>query len=291
MLGGFLPGWKLFWNLVGLAAFILLAIFVYAKFFAPPADITSSEEKCMLQIRKQITKDVFDFAHAEANKRDLRGFVVSAVKGDTPNERFKHEITKAAKSAEGITLKEAPMSEKFKSFFTNAENVQSLANSEQALKYIRETAGVDFVIFGDVRTKNYTENKQAEIWLNVVLQSEDKNHPGKYYAPSWHESVDEGAGFFSNVGGIFWRLLLFAALAFSIPIVSYPLNAGLMKLDSNAVNGILLLIYTLLAGFLVILLSGFSFTGWSITFAVLAMLASGFWNFRVLTVTADSVRR
>ncbi|MCD4657059.1 MAG: hypothetical protein K8S87_05900 [Planctomycetes bacterium] len=291
MLGGFLPGWKLFWNLVGLAAFILLAIFVYTKFFAPPADITSSEEKCMSQIRPQITKDIFDFAHAENNKRDLRGFVVSAVKGDTPNERFKHEITKAAKSAEGITLKEAPMSEKFKNFFKDTENVQNLTNSEQALKYIRETAGVDFVIFGNVHPKNYPKNKQAEIWLDVVLQSEDKNYVGKYHAVSWHESVDEGAGFFGSIGGFLWRLLLFAALAFSIPIVSFPLNVGLMKLDSNALNGVLLVIYTVLAGFLVILLAGFSFTGWSITLSVLAMIASGFWNFRVLTVTADSTSR
>jgi hypothetical protein len=182
------------------------------------------------------------------------------------------------------------MSAKFKSFFIESKDIADLKNREQAVRYIQETPGVDFVVFGNVKTKNFPENKQAQIELDLVLQSAEKSIPRTYKAVSWHDESELEPGFFSNVGGFLWRLLLFVAVAFSIPVVSYPLNIGLMRFDLNAVNGFILVFYTALTGFLVFVLAGFIFSGWTVTLAVLGMIASAFWNYRVLSVTADASR-
>ena len=84
-IGGIVPGWRMFWNLVGIAAFIFLAVFVYSTFFAPPEDVTDAVEKCLDQIKPRIKKDVYLFAHNEKNERDYRGFVVAHISDDTPN--------------------------------------------------------------------------------------------------------------------------------------------------------------------------------------------------------------
>ena len=287
IIGGIVPGWKVFWNLVGITAFIILAIFVYKTFIAAPPDINDAEENCLAQIKPTISEDAKTFAQ----KYNLRGAIVARLANDTPNERFKYEVRDALAEAEGVVLVKAPITEQLKSAITGAKSDNGFSNIAAAQKYVKETVGVDFVVLGAVKSTRKDDN--AEITLSLTFQGAkpEISFSREYYAASWMKELNEGPGFFAIVGNFLWKLILFFALAFSLPIITYPLNAAIVRLDSNALNAFLLVLYTLLAGLIVLLLAEFAFTGWSITITVLAMVASAFWNYRVLSVTADNARR
>lgn len=293
-----LPGFKLFTTIIALALLIAVGMLVYELGFKKPDDLTDRERQAMNWALRDAVAEIDDFALAY----NFRGYQVADIAGDTPNGQVTGSIKDAmAKFKEkGLVVKETPIAESFKKVVVKAisnDNGGSetffVDTREQAREYVADTNGVDFLIYGKVHLER--GDGYGNVVLTLCLQGALED---QYFTDTYTRRVDdsikpppaegEGSGggdeTLARVGDVTWRVLVWLVAAFLLPILSAPLTSALLKLRSNPANAMALAFVTLLAVGLAFLLMNFSTGGWPLAALVGACLASGAWNYRVLTV-------
>jgi len=145
--------------------------------------------------------------------------------------------------------------------------------------------GVDAVIFGEI--PEYTARKDAaRIRLELRMAERDSGQ-----AVFVREYARDLGG--SWTGTSYWRariadsskgrrIFIWVVFTFLLPLVTVPLIRRLTAVDSNLLNLGLLLGYTLLDMLLALVLTGFWIpTLWTAGILLLALAASGFYNYRI----------
>jgi hypothetical protein len=153
-----------------------------------------------------------------------------------------------------------------------------------AVATARET-GVDMIVFGEIPEFAVRQDSAA---LKLELRMAERASGQAIFARSYFESVGGG-----GLASSYWRariadsskgrrIFIWVAFTLLLPLVSFPLIRRLLSEDSNLLNLVLLLAYTIVDMLFALLLTGFWIpTVWTAGILVLALAASGYYNYRI----------
>jgi hypothetical protein len=145
--------------------------------------------------------------------------------------------------------------------------------------------GVDLIIFGEIPEFAV---RQEFASLRLELRVAERASGQALFARSYAENIG-GNGLASS----YWRariadsskgrrIFIWVAFALLLPLVSLPLIRRLLAEDSNLINLAVLLAYTIVDMLFALLLTGFWIpTLWTAGILILALAASGYYNYRV----------
>lgn len=292
---GFIPGWRVFSTLIGLTLFVLLAVIVYENVFAGPDELTPSETRVIDGLMEEISVEVQEFA----DEHQLRSIEVNRLRGDTPSGQVTLQVRNRldrALSDAGVRVVGTGFTTRLRdSVFREIGEIDEeeereeieaqLAKARDEIREQVEKASlIDFVLYGSVSTEKLGDD--AEVTLDLHLQgAEEGMHRNIRAQLSTLDELPASTGDGIQIGGFaefLWRLIVFLIVGFFLPVVTGPLAMYAFRMESNAVNFLMLSLITVAAGLVAWTLTGFGTGGWAIVAVLLALAASGFWNYRVL---------
>ena len=285
------PGLKVFSALVGLAAFALLAAFVYDRFIASPQDLADLEAEALDAAVEEATATLEAFARAH----QYHGVAVAPFEGDTLNTQAAGALRSALNAVDGLSVHEESLTDELKQLLPGSADstddpVKSQAHAQQL---VADTQGVDFVVFGEFTSWRAPDGEQAKVTLALTAQGDTAERlVSKQFT---HTAPEAGAasdvtvgGVFGSVWGVLWRSAAFLVFAFLVPIVLGWFAGPAFDADSNAANAAVLVGFAVVDAGAVWALLGFGGMAiGGIVALVLAVLVSAPWNYHVLSVIEE----
>jgi len=139
--------------------------------------------------------------------------------------------------------------------------------------------GVDAVLFGEI--PEFTAQKNAAA-LRLELRMAERDTGQSVFARSYSNRRSDNVRARIADSSKGRRIFIWVLFTLLLPLITVPLIRRLVAVDSNLLNLVLLLGYTLLDMFVAVLLTGFWIpTLWTAVMLLFALVASGYYNFRI----------
>ncbi len=284
-----IPGWKIFSTGIGIAALLLVGWLVYQWKFASPTDLKQLQNEAAEQAIDEISKLYIEKVRLEGEQR----IVVMPVLKDTSNGQIRAMLISRLNKLDGVKA-DVPRDPTLEERATAI--IKSVVTKEEATpdpSAVFEKSGeADEVISLSVsKLWSGADSGICEVDLTRIVRVKNKAHvePMATYKglsgsarTSAAEPEDSGPGFWSNVGGFLWRMLVVLAAAAVMPFLSWPAAKAAFRNDSNAMNAAILLVLTLADLTVLFALAAFEFSTTAVVSAGILLPAALLYNFRML---------
>lgn len=284
-----IPGWKIFSTGIGIAALIVVGWLVYRWQFATPSDLKQLQEDATVHALDQFAQTYVEKVRMEGEQR----IVVMPVLKDTSNGQIREMIIKRLNKVEGVKA-DVPRDPSLEERAT--EMIKSVIKKDESrpdpMAVFAKSAEADEVISVSVeKLWSGTDSGICELDVIRIVRDKDKASVEPTLsikglsgtARTEPGTVDEdGPGFWSTLGGFLWRMLAVLAATAALPFLAWPGIKAALRADSNAVNGGLLFVMTVVDVVVLFALVSFQFSTTAVVSAGLLLPAALLYNFRMM---------
>ena len=291
-----IPGWKVFSTGIGVAGLGLVGFLLWSWFLKLPEDLKPLERDAYEDAVNRLAKRYEE----ETRKRGQLRVVLMPVQDETSHGEKRERAFARLNATPGLKVIKPPdpdLEQRAVSIFKSV--IGSKETPIEPAKVFERAAEADEVLTLQAPVKAGADSGRCDlIAVRIVRDAEDRKQAT--VAEPWIiegvsgaaalpvDSGPSGPGFWPGAWSVTWRVLVALLALVVVPFAGLPVARLIFKLDSNLANGVYFGLLTLADAVVVLALAGFQFAWWIALLSVIALLAGGFINLRVLNALEEN---